>query len=890
MKKQTQKNWIKRIFILIICSLILVITAPEIANYSANSLIAQDAAIKNATIQNSHTAYAATEPTPAAKAKTMERIDAVLEIQSFLSQAIWPVLYMIGGLMDNNLLFGAGMAQTLQDIWIPIRNLVNIFFVVALVGIALYNITGLGEDGGAYAIKAALPQIIIGIIAVNFSFLGIKVALDVVNVVSTAIFALPAQLDLGDVTLSPETQKEFCIGLSGYKKSDFATPAELETKDTATKLNEGAKNEYTKRMASMYGIKVVTDDTASSLLGKVDASSLTAEQKAKFKAEVAPDPDGKNTIGYHPICDGIKLAKKGNEYFGKLTQSNVAAAMAVNMMKIPFISNLDTTNLKTVDDVSKIAINVIFGLVMFILFSASFVALLIVLLARLVVMWISIALSPIIIVTMAVPALKEQLSAVSKISEQFTKHLFVPIPIAFALSIGWIMLRTVSKTNLQNVLVQGTDVSMGVPIVGLSTLQDLVVAVGCVAIIWMGVFEAAEGTIAGTVTGTMKGWLKSAGTLIGTLPFKHLPIIPIGAKGNKYSLGAVTHGLKTLTQNLDQPNTDLVDNPELAWLFKKNNVNAEDLGKETTAQGAVGVLKGEGSKKQFADGSDDMVKSLDRNNKLLVTTLRDSTVQKDKDLYKMLIDFKEDKNETTRKQKGVDINEYIRKNYSDVDAKKVEAPTPPPPGAAAAGTTAAAGAAAAVTTPEPAKTDLKTDHDFTEVTIKGKPYYMSETSDNLFNADGNASTDAVAPDDLKVAKATRDKAVAAKKAERSELVSHDKKNLGDIARPIDGPAPEADAAGDKGIIYVSEKTGEATLEFGQGGKTKVFRIGAEGATLVPVDAETDIKKITDDKTRKAVGERGKGGVVTIDSAAASAAKGKAQDTLTKVQKALKLNP
>ncbi|MFA7686039.1 MAG: hypothetical protein WCX95_04540, partial [Candidatus Gracilibacteria bacterium] len=553
MIKLKQKNWIKRIILMILLSLILVVNAPQIVGYTAEK-------------GEVHTAYAAGDPvapTPETEAQTQEAMSTLrglLQLQGFFERLLWPILYMIGGLMDNSLLFGGGMGQRLRDLWVPIRNIVNIFFVIGLVGIALYNILGIGEDGGNFAIKTVLPKLVVGIIAVNFSFLGIKVALDAVDVVTTAIFALPNEI--GDTGLvSPAQEESLCYNLAGVtkKEGDALTIAEL---------NENRQTAAFKRIAQKYAIKIEAGEKSAEIAVK-EPIPADAEKKKAFDADIA-------AYKANDICDGRKLANSGKAYFDKFKSSNVALSLALNMTNFQMIPQQEIASLRTVDDVSKLAINAIFGVVMYIIFAASFVALLLVLVARLVVMWLSIVVSPLLIVAMAIPSVKEQLGAINKISEHFVKHLIVPIPIALSLSIGWIMLKSIQGQKFQPLLAQGTDFSLGIPVLGMSTLQELVVSIGCVAVIWMGVFTSAEGTIAATATGWIGEKLKAAGTFLGKAPFKYGKWIPIG--GKNYSLGSLSTFVDRVQDKINRPDESLVTSDfGKQFGLLGNEVTAENL-------------------------------------------------------------------------------------------------------------------------------------------------------------------------------------------------------------------------------------------------------------------------------------------------------------------------
>lgn len=114
------------------------------------------------------------------------------QLMRWSAAIMWPVILMIGSLLDNDLIFGGAMGEKLNEVWVQIRNLVNIAFVLILLAIAVYNVLPIKEEGGLpLAFKTAMPKFLLGLIAVNFSFLAVKVILDFGNVLTGAVFALP---------------------------------------------------------------------------------------------------------------------------------------------------------------------------------------------------------------------------------------------------------------------------------------------------------------------------------------------------------------------------------------------------------------------------------------------------------------------------------------------------------------------------------------------------------------------------------------------------------------------------------------------------------------------------------------------------------------------------
>ena len=491
-------------------------------------------------------------------------VNFLVSMQKFLNRLIWPVLMLTGGLMDNSLLFGSGMEARLREIWVPIRNIVNILFVIVLVGIALYNVLGIGDENGTYSIKSILPKLIVGIIAVNFSFTAIKVFLDAINTLTVSIFSLPSQVDegLGQILGAPGTDdaemiKRMCRGMKGISAGEKYTQKELEQIDKNV-LTRVVGQKYQTRYSAAFKKSgmIKPTDTAAKINTKVQAA-LAGNQPAlnQYEADITLSKNNQ-------ICNGEELTPRGIVYLNRWDSRNAALAMALNMGKIVFYEDVPLE----VDKIEKLAINAIFSVMMWLIYAASFIALFIVLLARLVVMWLAIALSPILLLAVAVPVVREKISGFGEISSQFVKNAIAPLGIAITMTVGWVMLRALQGVNSlsNNSEILNFDTTNAIPVTGLSTLQDLIVALGTVAVVWLGVFTAASQSIAAPVTDMIKSGLQKAGTWVGTLPLKHAPIFPIevaGKEGEKYTGAQVLETLRDIGnaegKNVDKLSRDL---------------------------------------------------------------------------------------------------------------------------------------------------------------------------------------------------------------------------------------------------------------------------------------------------------------------------------------------
>ncbi len=467
-------------------------------------------------------------------------------VQKTLNRLIWPVLVMTGSLMGNDLLFGNGMEEKLRDIWIPIRNLVNILFVVVLVGLALYNVLGLSED--TTSIKAMLPKIVIGIIAVNFSFLAIKVVLDGINVMTTAVFALPDQVSQGlsDSSIPKDQQARLCAAFEGTPFSQFKEKVDVVMiKAKELEIYRMVGKSFNTAIILEKGSPITDTDSIDDIKKKV--TILNEADKANFEKKLA---NAQN----QDLCTGKELNDQGVIFLQHYNSRNAAFALALNMGKIVFYNEVDTKSMTLDAGFEKLFTNALFSMILYVIYCVSFIALFIVLLGRLVVMWLCIAVSPILLLMMASSQVKEKMGGFGELADKFTKNAIAPLLISLSLTVGWIMLKAVQGLEIGSETAFKLNPSNGVPIAGFDTLQDFMVALGVIAVVWIGVFSAAKGTIAEGATDWIKGHVETAGKFLGSIPLKHMPVIPIALPDHPhdhYTFSQLGHYIENIGRSDD---------------------------------------------------------------------------------------------------------------------------------------------------------------------------------------------------------------------------------------------------------------------------------------------------------------------------------------------------
>ena len=464
--------------------------------------------------------------------KALQSFSAIiLAVENTLRRLLWPILHMIGDLLDTKLLFGKGMEERLREIWVPIRNIINILFVIALVGLALYNVLGVDSENSQWSIKAMLPKLIIAVIVVNFSFVGIKVFLDSINVLTTAIFAIPDKVsttldkkvlsnDQTDPIAAQRTMR-FCQEIYGSQAdSGSTTPikdgiekiAYINVSQKFKALNVGSYQDFQKHLITLKNIN----------------SDLYDDYNAEFE---------KAKKDFAHCKEGGQLTELGEKYYETFGSNNAAVALAINMGDILFYENPYALSPLGSNQFESLTINIIFSLLLYIVYTVSYLVLFIVLLARLVVLWLGLALSPVLALALVIPQAKEQLGA-GELINKFVAHAIAPVGIAMVMTVGWVMLGALKDSTqgyAADVAISnsGMQVVPGLPIPGLDTLQGLLVSLLTVAVVWIGVFAVANKTVAEKLIGVVKENLERAGGWIAKAPFKYTPWVPVEIKDDE---------------------------------------------------------------------------------------------------------------------------------------------------------------------------------------------------------------------------------------------------------------------------------------------------------------------------------------------------------------------
>ena len=488
------------------------------------------------------TAFAASDELDKALLKLQQTINVGFGL---VHATFWPILLMIGSLMDNDLIFGPGIGERLREIWVIMRNIVNIAFVFLLLVVAFYNVTGLGGEGN-FALKTVLPKFVLALVAVNFSFLACKIILDAANVVSMAVYDITGSIEDYDAS-EIKSQMEYML---------CNDPTTIS--NTASSSSEGWSYKNANPISKAFCCSSNTEGD--------ETCTTTGETPQTITASKADTEDERKIFG--------AFNDAGKSFFRQVDQNNIGIIMAINLGSLNHLTEVASS--KTGVGIKDLPINTLFSILMYVVFGFAYVALFIVLLARLVVLWFVIALSPLIALTMVVPQINQYASELN-LTEKFMQHLIAPIIIGLSMSIGYLLTDKIKSEGAAGIDIGGignssveslTDAGGAGTFLApnVSDLQQLMIICIAVAVVWLGVFGAADKTIASSVTSPIKEFGTKAAKFLAKLP-TYAPIVPImtreGEQAKPYSFAEITGVLKTLTDKPEQWASDRRRNLEI---------------------------------------------------------------------------------------------------------------------------------------------------------------------------------------------------------------------------------------------------------------------------------------------------------------------------------------
>ncbi|MBT6069065.1 hypothetical protein HOG48_04890 [Candidatus Peregrinibacteria bacterium] len=502
-------------------------------------------------------------------------------IGSLINVVLWVVISFVSDLLSNDFIFGANMEDMLLSIWQTVRNLVNIVFVFVLLVIAFYNVVSI--DTEKFSLKKSLGKVAIALILVNFSYFAAKVVLDVANVLTTAVFAIPRDIIAEtDLATSDEQILEMCWkrsyfdeGTGGALEEDFPPETIMEEPDTGRRYALVKLNCHIPNLVriQMFGQGV---DKAENIEDAGGDPPIVASEYEGLKVLLLY----KDSEAVDENSQVINITEKENEALRGADIDQINNALAKARLEVDDFGK-DTITMvlaKTLFDLNKLSevtaaasksfmamtISGIVNLTLLLLYGVMFVAMFIVLLFRVVYLWVCIAFSPLVALTFVFKDFGLDMGEFD-IQKIFIQYAFVPVKMGVAISAGTLMIfkanQMVEKGDVAEVSQSST--AFDIPLsfmVNETSVQKLMWQIATVAVMWIAIkwsMKDLSGPVS-TITDKIFGYVGSLGNIAARTPLV-LPIAPYfdskkDGRTQPTSLGEALYGMssRNLRSQLDK--------------------------------------------------------------------------------------------------------------------------------------------------------------------------------------------------------------------------------------------------------------------------------------------------------------------------------------------------
>jgi len=431
-------------------------------------------------------------------------------------------------LAGNRLLTGEVIYGSIQPMWKIIRDYVYICFVIFFVFLAFANIF---SKEGNWTIKDKLPRAILALILINFSLWGIRIAIETVNVGAVGIAGM------ADGVIKNQ-------GISNVKQLIEATP---------------------RRIGDACG-------QASGHCSNEQAVSL------------------KNAI--EEILCSEKNTKKCILYFNeekinaqKPPKTDLFKAIGVQIMALGDMPRIAANTGGITGVISDAVISTFFALAIIIVMVMLFVALI----GRLIVLWLAMIFSPVLVAawTLGVNLPGEGSGG---IKEYIINALIMPLKVAIALTLGFILLSTAINIPLQFSILEVGGV-LEKTFTG--SIAGVIWKIAAIVVLWMAAKWSMDKTISKTVTDKISGGAEGFAKFAGSYTMQNIPVIGAG-------VSAMHRAPALLNQKLNEQRINQTKG--LEDLLGLNNEVSDTLrklgGEITTADGLMKHLTKDNIKNQ----------------------------------------------------------------------------------------------------------------------------------------------------------------------------------------------------------------------------------------------------------------------------------------------------
>ncbi len=409
------------------------------------------------------------------------------------------VLYFIQYLLQSDFFSNPAMITAMNTIWQLSRDLMNIFFALSAIGVALYTIVTAKKD----FITDKIQNFVLAVVLVNLSWFFPRVMIDISNILTATVYSIPQMMP------------QFTCMQFDNKAPGGMKPCSVLKDILIFPNNDAEKNQF----CGNYGTTVNSATCVCTSVGcYVTQDFATA----------------RNSMGVgHLMINGLVV-----NFTKILTLPQIPQALAGPgplgtkqsiMVSLQFLMN----------------VGIAFSIQVAVLF--PMVALVFGLLGRIVIIWIATAFMPLAFLGFVVNGKlgTDVFGNDQDIWKQFTAAVFLPVFVAIPITVGFIMLTTVVRIPIPGTMSQTWNLPL---ISGIGSWWGLLWLVASIAILWKGAFAAlSKQELTSGITDQIKGYGDTLFSGAKSLPL--LTPIPL-PNGNTTTLGQAVNGPKRFAQSI----------------------------------------------------------------------------------------------------------------------------------------------------------------------------------------------------------------------------------------------------------------------------------------------------------------------------------------------------
>lgn len=407
-----------------------------------------------------------------------------LVIANFLNVMTWFVFSFLVYLLDPRFIFdmtsggaSGSLMDVLNEVWQLSRNLMNIAFALGLVGAAIYTVVTANKE----FVSANLKTFVMAVVLVNFSWFIPRVVLDIANISTVTVYSIPSAIvNTSAQCRYTSTSTKFCFGQQG----------------------PDANGTYTCACKAVAEFKPFPDDATRRTLGAMPATWDCNLAYCVRYVELDPA----NSTKHGTIINGLVVNH------ARLSQLAVVTR---------------TKSSSTISDLLLFVLRQMIVVVIHVALFFPLLALLVALILRIPILWLTMAFMPFYflswIVPDGVPFLGEMKENAKKIWEWFLKAAFLPAVVAVPLAVGFIMANAGTRVDFAGM----NKIPFNL-IDGMGSFAQLLWVLMVLAILWSGTFAALELMMGdmpgGSIIGQIKNTGEQAGKFAAELPLAAAPI------------------------------------------------------------------------------------------------------------------------------------------------------------------------------------------------------------------------------------------------------------------------------------------------------------------------------------------------------------------------------